>query len=50
MKGYRKKDTILEAKDRFDNRAASLRGILVLFIDDDNDRKPFANNNKYYSP
>ena len=44
-----KKDTIWKLKiDSIATR--SLRGILVLFVDDNNDRKPFANNNKFYNP
>ena len=30
--------------------AASLRGILVLFVDDANERKSFGCNNKFYNP
>ena len=44
-----KKDTIWKLK--IDSLTASnLRGILVLFIDDDNDRKAFACNSKFYNP
>ena len=44
-----KKDTIWKLK--IDSlTAASLRGILVLFVDDDNDRKAFACNSKFYNP
>ena len=44
-----KKDTIWKLK--IDSiTAASLRGILVLFVDDSNDRKPFACTNKFYNP
>ena len=44
-----KKDTIWKLK--IDSlTASSLCGILVLFIDDDNDRKAFACNSKFYNP
>ena len=44
-----KKDTIWKLK--IDSlTASSLRGILVLFVDDDNDRKAFACNSKFYNP
>ena len=44
-----KKDTVWKLK--IDSiTAASLRGIFVLFVDDANDRKIFACNNKFYNP
>ena len=44
-----KKDTVWKLK--IDSiTAASLRGIFVLFVDDANDRKNFACNNKFYNP
>ena len=44
-----KKDTIWKLK--IDSiTASSLRGIFVLFVDDANDRKNFACNNKFYNP
>ena len=44
-----KKDTVWKLK--IDSiTTASLRGIFVLFVDDANDRKNFACNNKFYNP